>query len=112
MLETVLSFISSHLSPFGFLLLPSLAIHVHELFWLCLQALAQELHFSAYLGLPVFMMSMNGPHKANLARVLLNHIQSGHHTTNVRHGTACRISARASHRIDPMNRVTPGAHFL
>ncbi|XP_049602322.1 protein arginine N-methyltransferase 5 [Syngnathus scovelli] len=45
-------------------------------------ALAQELHFSAYLGLPVFMMFLNGPHKANLARVLLNHIQSGHHTTN------------------------------
>ncbi|XP_061695397.1 protein arginine N-methyltransferase 5 [Syngnathoides biaculeatus] len=45
-------------------------------------ALAQELHFSAYLGLPVFMITLNGPHKANLARVLLNHIQSGHHTTN------------------------------
>uniref|UniRef100_A0A3Q2Z3K8 Protein arginine N-methyltransferase 5 n=1 Tax=Hippocampus comes TaxID=109280 RepID=A0A3Q2Z3K8_HIPCM len=45
MLETILSFISSHLSPFGVLLLPSNAI-------------------------------------PNLARVLLNHIQSGHHTTN------------------------------
>ncbi|XP_077414471.1 protein arginine N-methyltransferase 5 [Vanacampus margaritifer] len=45
-------------------------------------ALAQELHFSAYLGLPVFMIPLNGPQKANLARVLLNHLLSGHHTTN------------------------------
>ncbi|XP_077472223.1 protein arginine N-methyltransferase 5 [Stigmatopora argus] len=45
-------------------------------------ALSQELHFSAYLGLPVFMIPLNGPDRANLARVVLNHIQSGHHTTN------------------------------
>ncbi|KAA8587487.1 hypothetical protein FQN60_016349 [Etheostoma spectabile] len=45
-------------------------------------ALAQELNFSAYLGLPVFMIPLKGPHCANLARVLLNHIHTGHHTSN------------------------------
>lgn len=50
-----------------------------------LQALAQELNFSAYLGLPVFMIPVKGPHNANLARLLLNHIHTGHHTSNVRH---------------------------
>ncbi|XP_068423602.1 protein arginine N-methyltransferase 5 [Clinocottus analis] len=45
-------------------------------------ALAQELNFSAYLGLPVFMMPLKGPHCANLARLLLNHIHTGHHTSN------------------------------
>ncbi|KAM9789655.1 protein arginine N-methyltransferase 5 [Neosynchiropus ocellatus] len=45
-------------------------------------ALAQELHFSAYLGVPVLMIPLKGPHNANLARLLLNHIQSGHHTSN------------------------------
>lgn len=50
-----------------------------------LQALVQELNFSAYLGLPVFMIPINGPHNANLARLLLNHIHTGHHTSNVRH---------------------------
>lgn len=49
-----------------------------------LQALVQELNFSAYLGLPVFMIPLNGPHNANLARVLINHIHTGHHTSNVR----------------------------
>lgn len=49
------------------------------------QALAQELNFSAYLGLPVFMIPLKGPHNANLARLLLNHIHTGHHTSNVRH---------------------------
>uniref|UniRef100_A0A8C9XLH0 Protein arginine N-methyltransferase 5 n=1 Tax=Sander lucioperca TaxID=283035 RepID=A0A8C9XLH0_SANLU len=34
-------------------------------------ALAQELNFSAYLGLPVFMIPLKGPHCANLARVTL-----------------------------------------
>lgn len=50
-----------------------------------LQALAQELNFSAYLGLPVFMIPLSGPRNANLARLLLNHIHTGHHTSNVRH---------------------------
>uniref|UniRef100_A0A3P8X235 Protein arginine N-methyltransferase 5 n=1 Tax=Cynoglossus semilaevis TaxID=244447 RepID=A0A3P8X235_CYNSE len=45
-------------------------------------ALAQELNFSAYLGLPVLMIPLRGPHCANLARVLLNHIQTGHHSSN------------------------------
>ncbi|CAF97718.1 unnamed protein product, partial [Tetraodon nigroviridis] len=45
-------------------------------------ALAQELNFSAYLGLPVFMIPLNGPNNANLARLLLNHIHTGHHTSN------------------------------
>lgn len=30
------------------------------------------------------MMPLNGPHNANLARLLLNHIHTGHHTSNVR----------------------------
>uniref|UniRef100_A0A8D3C2V9 Protein arginine N-methyltransferase 5 n=1 Tax=Scophthalmus maximus TaxID=52904 RepID=A0A8D3C2V9_SCOMX len=34
-------------------------------------ALAQELNFSAYLGLPVLMIPLKGPHNANLARVTL-----------------------------------------
>ncbi|XP_003977753.2 protein arginine N-methyltransferase 5 [Takifugu rubripes] len=45
-------------------------------------ALVQELNFSAYLGLPVFMIPLNGPNNANLARLLLNHIHTGHHTSN------------------------------
>ncbi|KAM9719249.1 protein arginine N-methyltransferase 5 [Menidia menidia] len=45
-------------------------------------ALTQELNFSAYLGLPVLMIPLRGPHNANLARVLLNHIHTGHHTSN------------------------------
>uniref|UniRef100_A0A669F6C6 Protein arginine N-methyltransferase 5 n=1 Tax=Oreochromis niloticus TaxID=8128 RepID=A0A669F6C6_ORENI len=34
-------------------------------------ALTQELNFSAYLGLPVFMIPLKGPSNANLARVTL-----------------------------------------
>uniref|UniRef100_A0A8C7JVB5 Protein arginine N-methyltransferase 5 n=1 Tax=Oncorhynchus kisutch TaxID=8019 RepID=A0A8C7JVB5_ONCKI len=34
-------------------------------------ALVQELNFSAYLGLPAFMIPLKGPHCANLARVTL-----------------------------------------
>ncbi|KAG7273895.1 hypothetical protein CRUP_025956 [Coryphaenoides rupestris] len=45
-------------------------------------ALVQELNFAAYLGLPAFMIPLKGPHSANLARVLVNHIQTGHHTSN------------------------------
>uniref|UniRef100_A0A6Q2YSE6 Protein arginine N-methyltransferase 5 n=1 Tax=Esox lucius TaxID=8010 RepID=A0A6Q2YSE6_ESOLU len=33
-------------------------------------ALVQELNFSAYLGLPAFMIPLKGPHCANMARVL------------------------------------------
>ena len=47
------------------------------------QALVQELNFAAYLGLPAFMIPLKGAHSANLARVLVNHIQTGHHTSNV-----------------------------
>lgn len=57
----------------------------HPVSCVSLQALAQELNFSAYLGLPVFMMPLKGAHNANLARLLLNHIHTGHHTSNVRH---------------------------
>uniref|UniRef100_A0A8C5AGE9 Protein arginine N-methyltransferase 5 n=1 Tax=Gadus morhua TaxID=8049 RepID=A0A8C5AGE9_GADMO len=45
-------------------------------------ALVQELNFAAYLGLPAFMIPLKGAHSANLARVLVNHIQTGHHTSN------------------------------
>uniref|UniRef100_A0A8C9TX29 Protein arginine N-methyltransferase 5 n=1 Tax=Scleropages formosus TaxID=113540 RepID=A0A8C9TX29_SCLFO len=48
-------------------------------------ALVQELNFAAYLGLPAFMVSLKGPHCANLARVLLNHIHTGHHSCMVLH---------------------------
>uniref|UniRef100_A0A8C6L4X7 Protein arginine N-methyltransferase 5 n=1 Tax=Nothobranchius furzeri TaxID=105023 RepID=A0A8C6L4X7_NOTFU len=34
-------------------------------------ALSQELNFSAYLGLPVFMIPLRGPNNANLARITL-----------------------------------------
>uniref|UniRef100_A0AAY4B3M2 PRMT5 TIM barrel domain-containing protein n=1 Tax=Denticeps clupeoides TaxID=299321 RepID=A0AAY4B3M2_9TELE len=44
-------------------------------------ALVQELNFCAYLGLPAFMIPLKGPHCANLARVLLNHIHTGHHSS-------------------------------
>ncbi|KAA0718812.1 Protein arginine N-methyltransferase 5 [Triplophysa tibetana] len=43
-------------------------------------ALVQELNFCAYLGLPAFMIPLRGPHCANLARILLNHINTGHHS--------------------------------
>uniref|UniRef100_A0A8C2GGX4 Protein arginine N-methyltransferase 5 n=1 Tax=Cyprinus carpio TaxID=7962 RepID=A0A8C2GGX4_CYPCA len=38
------------------------------------------LNFCAYLGLPAFMIPLRGPHCANLARILLNHIHTGHHS--------------------------------
>ncbi|KAI4874778.1 hypothetical protein NFI96_031642, partial [Prochilodus magdalenae] len=44
-------------------------------------ALVQELNFCAYLGLPAFMIPLRGPQCANLARVLLNHIHTGHHSS-------------------------------
>ncbi|XP_077088913.1 protein arginine N-methyltransferase 5 [Siphateles boraxobius] len=43
-------------------------------------AVVQELNFCAYLGLPAFMIPLRGPHYANLARILLNHIHTGHHS--------------------------------
>ena len=57
----------------------------HCFCYVSLQALGQELNFSAYLGLPVFMIPLRGPRNANLARLLLNHVHTGHHTSNVRH---------------------------
>ncbi|XP_026884535.1 protein arginine N-methyltransferase 5 [Electrophorus electricus] len=44
-------------------------------------ALVQELNFCAYLGLPAFMIPLKGQRCANLARVLLNHIHTGHHSS-------------------------------
>lgn len=48
-----------------------------------LQALVQELNFCAYLGLPAFMIPLRGAQCANLARVLLNHLHTGHHSSMV-----------------------------
>nr|XP_020445365.1 protein arginine N-methyltransferase 5-like [Monopterus albus] len=56
-------------------------------------ALTQELNFSAYLGLPVFMIPLKGPRNANLARLLLNHIHTGHHTSNVSYTLGFRFSS-------------------
>ncbi|XP_060777858.1 protein arginine N-methyltransferase 5 isoform X2 [Neoarius graeffei] len=44
-------------------------------------ALVQELNFCAYLGLPAFMIPLRGAQCANLARVLLNHLHTGHHSS-------------------------------
>ncbi|GAA6106279.1 protein arginine N-methyltransferase 5 [Tachysurus ichikawai] len=44
-------------------------------------ALVQELNFCAYLGLPAFMIPLKGAQCANLARVLLNHLHTGHHSS-------------------------------
>lgn len=73
------SFPPSHLSS------PPRCTSVLPRYLVCnpLQALVQELNFSAYLGLPAFMIPLKGPHSANLARQLLNHIQTGHHSCNV-----------------------------
>ncbi|XP_063079914.1 protein arginine N-methyltransferase 5 [Engraulis encrasicolus] len=45
------------------------------------QAMVQELNYCAYLSLPAFMIPLTTPHFANMARVLLSHIQTGHHLT-------------------------------
>uniref|UniRef100_A0A8C4SKV7 Protein arginine N-methyltransferase 5 n=1 Tax=Erpetoichthys calabaricus TaxID=27687 RepID=A0A8C4SKV7_ERPCA len=44
-------------------------------------ALIQELNFAAYLGLPAFMITLRQENNANLARLLLNHIHTGHHSS-------------------------------
>ncbi|CAH2294501.1 arginine N-methyltransferase 5 isoform X1 [Pelobates cultripes] len=44
-------------------------------------ALLQELNFSAYLGLPAFLIPIKQQENSNLARLLLNHIHTGHHST-------------------------------
>ncbi|KAG9486962.1 hypothetical protein GDO78_007037, partial [Eleutherodactylus coqui] len=44
-------------------------------------ALLQELNFSAYLGLPAFLIPLTQKENSNLARLLLNHIHTGHHST-------------------------------
>ncbi|KAM5194466.1 protein arginine N-methyltransferase 5 [Mantella aurantiaca] len=44
-------------------------------------ALLQELNFSAYLGLPAFLIPITCEDSSNLARLLTNHIHTGHHST-------------------------------
>ncbi|XP_073431544.1 protein arginine N-methyltransferase 5 [Dendrobates tinctorius] len=44
-------------------------------------ALLQELNFSAYLGLPAFLIPISHEENSNLARLLINHIHTGHHST-------------------------------
>lgn len=41
----------------------------------------QELNFGAYLGLPAFLLPLNQEDNTNLARVLTNHIHTGHHSS-------------------------------
>uniref|UniRef100_A0A4W3GDL8 PRMT5 TIM barrel domain-containing protein n=1 Tax=Callorhinchus milii TaxID=7868 RepID=A0A4W3GDL8_CALMI len=45
------------------------------------QALIQELDFAAYLGVPAFLIPIRQHDNPNLARVLLNHLLTGHHST-------------------------------
>lgn len=47
------------------------------------QAMLQELNFGAYLGLPAFLLPLNQEDNTNLARVLTNHIHTGHHSSMV-----------------------------
>uniref|UniRef100_A0A4W3GFI4 PRMT5 TIM barrel domain-containing protein n=1 Tax=Callorhinchus milii TaxID=7868 RepID=A0A4W3GFI4_CALMI len=44
-------------------------------------ALIQELDFAAYLGVPAFLIPIRQHDNPNLARVLLNHLLTGHHST-------------------------------
>uniref|UniRef100_A0A4W3GJ67 PRMT5 TIM barrel domain-containing protein n=1 Tax=Callorhinchus milii TaxID=7868 RepID=A0A4W3GJ67_CALMI len=46
-------------------------------------ALIQELDFAAYLGVPAFLIPIRQHDNPNLARVLLNHLLTGHHSTMV-----------------------------
>lgn len=43
----------------------------------------QELNFGAYLGLPAFLLPLNQEDNTNLARILTNHIHTGHHSSMV-----------------------------
>ncbi|MBZ3881318.1 Protein arginine N-methyltransferase 5 [Sciurus carolinensis] len=45
------------------------------------KAMLQELNFGAYLGLPAFLLPLNQEDNTNLARVLTNHIHTGHHSS-------------------------------
>ncbi|NP_001084480.1 protein arginine N-methyltransferase 5 [Xenopus laevis] len=44
-------------------------------------AMQQELNFSAYLGLPAFLIPLKQEDNSNLSRLLINHIHVGHHST-------------------------------
>ncbi|XP_005370542.1 protein arginine N-methyltransferase 5 isoform X1 [Microtus ochrogaster] len=44
-------------------------------------AMLQELNFGAYLGLPAFLLPLKQEDNTNLARVLTNHIHTGHHSS-------------------------------
>ncbi|KAK9398216.1 protein arginine N-methyltransferase 5 [Crotalus adamanteus] len=44
-------------------------------------AMLEELNFGAYLGLPAFLIPLAQADHPNLARVLCNHINTGHHTS-------------------------------
>uniref|UniRef100_UPI00398E339B protein arginine N-methyltransferase 5 n=1 Tax=Pristiophorus japonicus TaxID=55135 RepID=UPI00398E339B len=45
------------------------------------EALLQELNFAAYLGVPAFLVPVRQSNNSNLARLLLNHLLTGHHST-------------------------------
>ncbi|XP_072357647.1 protein arginine N-methyltransferase 5 [Scyliorhinus torazame] len=45
------------------------------------EALMQELNFAAYLGVPAFLIPLRQSNNSNLARLLLNHLLTGHHST-------------------------------
>ncbi|XP_072885163.1 protein arginine N-methyltransferase 5-like [Hemitrygon akajei] len=45
------------------------------------EALLQELNFAAYLGVPAFLLPLRQMNNSNLARVLINHLLTGHHST-------------------------------
>ncbi|XP_078064949.1 protein arginine N-methyltransferase 5-like, partial [Mustelus asterias] len=45
------------------------------------EALLQELNFAAYLGVPAFLIPVRQSNNSNLARMLLNHLLTGHHST-------------------------------
>ncbi|XP_060679181.1 protein arginine N-methyltransferase 5, partial [Hemiscyllium ocellatum] len=45
------------------------------------EALVQELNFAAYLGVPAFLIPLQQSNNSNLARMLLNHLLTGHHST-------------------------------
>lgn len=44
-------------------------------------ALIQELDFAAYLGVPAFLIPIQQRNNCNLARILLSHLLTGHHST-------------------------------
>ncbi|XP_067881313.1 protein arginine N-methyltransferase 5, partial [Heterodontus francisci] len=45
------------------------------------EAVLQELNFAAYLGVPAFLIPLGQSNNSNLARLLLNHLLTGHHST-------------------------------